>query len=328
MKPAYHTYHPKLKKNISRFFLILLFGIFSGSGNLFAQVELKLDTTKIRIGEQITYTIYVHNKDTVKEVFFPKLILDSLKKVELVKAYDIDSVKNMLFRKYMLTSFDSGHYMIPKQSVLINDIKHQIDSVYIDVLNVPVDTTKQKLYPVKPIKDEPYTFDDFKPYLWWLLGVLLLIGIIWYLIKRSKRKTAPAVVKPRIPPFELAKKRLAELDSKHLLDSGRVKQYYVELTDIVRSFIEDELHIPALESTTDELMETITDFNSSSQLNIPKETLEKLQHLLKDADLVKFAKMKPLPNEIDVHRKEAEWIIEDLHPKSNTNEKDTDDAGQ
>ena len=75
------------------------------------------------------------------------------------------------------------------------------------------------------------------------------------------------------------------------------------------------MNIPALESTTDELLETIIDFNSSSKLNIPTETMLKLRQLLKEADLVKFAKSKPLQNEIALHRVDAEGIIDTLHPK-------------
>lgn len=306
------------------FFWILVF-VFAAGFKANAQVELKLDTTKIRIGEQIQYTIYV-DRDKVDNVAFPKLQLDSLKRIEVVKSFDIDSVKNQIFKKYLLTSFDSGRYMIPKQSVLIDNVAHQIDSVFIDVSTVAVDTTKQKLFPIKPIVKEPYTFDDFKIYVWWLLGILLLIALIWYLVRRMKKSPEEKEKVPAIPPFELAKKRLKELDDKHLLEKSRVKQYYVELTDIVRNFIESEMHIPALESTTDELMETITDFNKNSHLDIPGETLIKLQHLLKDADLVKFAKSKPLPNEIDMHRQDAETIIDVMHPKAVNKEKKEEDG--
>lgn len=287
--------------------LFLMAGFISN-----AQVSVKVDTTKIRIGEQIEYQILV-DKGTAGEVFFPKLNLDSLKKIELIEAYDIDSVKNTLFRKYILTSFDSGRYMLPKQSVLIDDISYYVDSVFIDVSNVAVDTTKQKMFPIKSIKREPYTFDDYKNYIWWLLGLLLLIAVIIYFIRRKK----PTIeeIEEKIPPFDLAKQRLKELDSKNLLRQNRIKLYYIELTDIVRSFIEKDLNIPALESTTDELIETITDFNDSSNLNIPKETVIKLQRLLQEADLVKFAKSKPLLNESDLHRNDAEMIIDNLHPK-------------
>ncbi len=281
------------------------------------EVSVKVDTTKIRIGEQIQYQIYV-DKDSVNEIFFPKLNLDSLKKIELVEAFDIDSVKNKYFRKYILTSFDSGRYMLPKQSVLINDVSHLIDSIFIDVSNVTVDTLKQKMYPIKTIKKEPYTFDDYKNYLWLLLGLLLLIAVIIYFVRR--KKPTKEEIEEKIPPFDLAKQRLKELDNKNLLQQNRIKLYYVELTNIVRTFIEKDLNIPALESTTNELIETINDFNDSSNLNIPKETIIKLQKLLQEADLVKFAKSKPLLNETDLHRKDAETVIEKMHPKVETKE--------
>ncbi|MBV1888201.1 MAG: hypothetical protein KUG51_02815, partial [Urechidicola sp.] len=119
----------------------------------------------------------------------------------------------------------------------------------------------------------------------------------------------------RIPPYDLAMLRLGELDKKQLYQHDKVKLYYVELTGIVRTYIERELHIPALESTTDELIETIKDFSKITTLDLPKETIKNLQNLLKEADLVKFAKSKPVLNEIEMHRKDSENIINNLKPK-------------
>jgi hypothetical protein len=288
---------------------------------MYAQVKVEIDTTKIRIGEQIEYKI-VLGMDSIKEVAFPKLRLDSLQRLEVVESFDIDSVKNQLFRRYLLTSFDSGRYLLPKQAVLINNKTFFTDSVYIDVLNVEVDTLKQKLYPIKPIEKEPYVLEDFLKYLWWLLALLLIIGIILYF--KYQKKIEVVEIIDDIPPFEKAKQRLKELDSKNLIQQNRVKLYYVELTDIVRTFIEKELNIPALESTTEELMETISDFNTSSKLNIPKETLIKLKKLLQEADLVKFAKSHPLMNETELHRQDAERIIEVMHPLNQPAEKQKD----
>ncbi|MEN8185661.1 MAG: BatD family protein [Bacteroidota bacterium] len=306
--------HSKLLVVLS---LFLLFGL-----SVSAQVSVKVDTTKIRIGEQIQYELSIE-KEGVDEVFFPKLNMDSLKKLEVVRTAEIDSVKNRIFRKYTLTAWDSGRYMLPKQSVLINKKQYFSDSIFIDVATVAVDTTKQKMYPIKDIQKEPYTFDDFKSYLWWLLAILIVLAVILYFVLRKKPTEEEIIA--RIPPYDLAKQRLKELDDKHLIQQNRIKRYYVELTDIVRTFIERELHIPALESTTGELIETITDFNSSSKLGIPKETIHKLQELLKEADLVKFAKSKPFLNEIDMHRKDAEKIVNDLHPEEKTEEKSEDD---
>lgn len=294
--------------NILRLYLIAPFFLFGISGH--AQVSTQIDTTTIRIGEQIQYQIIV---EETEEVQFPKIELDSLKRIEVVESFKIDTLKNRLIKKYALTSFDSGRYVLPAQTVLIRNKKFLTNSFIIDVATIQVDTIQQPMHPIKDIKNEPYTFDDFKKYLWWLLAILLLVAVILYFVLR--KKPTPEEVIARIPPFELAKKRLQELDSKQLWQQNRIKQYYVELTDIVRTFIEREMNIPALESTTDELLETISDFNESSKLDIPKETILKLKKLLQEADLVKFAKSKPLSNEIELHRNQAENIIDNLHPK-------------
>lgn len=274
-------------------------------------VSVDVDTTKIRIGEQFNYQINVDEAET--GVMFPELQLDSLGGIEIVESLNIDTLKNRLVKKYILTGFDSGSYVIPRQAVFIWNQPYFTDPIRIDVATVAVDTLKQKMYPIKAIYSEPYTFDDFKSYLWWILGALLLIGLILYFVLRKKK--TPEEIIAKIPPYQLALQRLKELDNKQLWQKNKVKAYYVELTDIVRNYIERELNIPALESTTDELLETIVDFNHSSELNIDDETIQKLRKLLSESDLVKFAKFKPLSNEIELHRNVAGQIIEELHPK-------------
>jgi len=291
-------------------YVLFLIGFFAVAQKI-PRVSVKVDTTNIRIGEQINYQITVDDAET--GVIFTKLQLDSLGKIEILESFNIDTLKNSLIKKYKLTSFDSGRYVIPKQPVYIWNQPYYTDSISIDVATVAVDTTKQKMYPIKAIQSEPYTFDDFRSYLWWILGILLLIGSILYFVLRKKKTEEELIAK--IPPYELALTRLKALDEKQLWQKNKIKKYYVELTDIIRSYIERELNIPALESTTNELMETMIDFNTSSSLNIPKEAIQKLKKLLQEADLVKFAKYKPLANEIELHRNDAEEIIEVLHPK-------------
>ncbi len=286
--------------------------IFFSFGFLFAQnpIEMQVDTTNIRIGEQLTYKITV---DKQENVLFPKLILDSLQKVELVKELKIDTTENKYIKKYILTSFDSGRYMIPKQKVLIKNKKYLIDSLFIDVATVKVDTLKQGLFPIKAVKKQPIIFDDYKNYLWIGLAILaLLIFLLWYFVFRKKKEE---VIVPSIPPYQLAVERLSVLDSKKLWQNNKVKQYYIELTDILRSYVENEYNIPALESTTDELIASINDFNKTSDINLPKETVKSLQKLLQEADLVKFAKFKPLQDEIATHRVTTENIINNLKPE-------------
>ena len=290
----------KMKKKL--IYIVCLIGLIG-----FAQenpVSMKTDTTTIKIGEQIQLKIGVNETNNV---IFPKLALDSLGKVEVVESLPVDTLKNRLEKKYLLTSFDSGQYVLPKQLVLINNKQFFTDSLLVNVATVKVDTLKQKMFPIKSIKKEPKTFDDYKYLLWWLIPILVLLAVILYVIFRKKeKKEAPKVY---VAPIKEALQRLKELDEKQLVQQNKIKIYYSELTDIVRTYIEKDIKIPALESTTNELIETISDFNESSNLGISKETIKQLKEVLQSADLVKFAKSKPIIGEIRNDRTVVEEIL-------------------
>ena len=267
-------------------------------------ISISADTTNIRIGEQIQFKISVNQTDNV---VFPDLKLDSLGKVEVVENFPIDTLKDKLEKKYVLTSFDSGQYIVPRQQVLINNQQFLTDSLLLNVATVKVDTTKQKMFLIKSIKREPKTYDDYKHLWWWAIPILLLFAIILYFIFRKKKQKA--IPKVYIAPIQEALQRLKELDEKQLLQQNKIKIYYSELTNIVRTYIEKDIKIPALESTTNELIETIIDFNESSKLGISNETIKQLKEVLQGADLVKFAKSKPIIEEIRSDRAVVEEIL-------------------
>ncbi|NVK51853.1 MAG: hypothetical protein HWD85_02885 [Flavobacteriaceae bacterium] len=293
---------------------ILLYICVFFTATLFAQqkpvVTAEVDTTNIRIGEQLQFKITVN--DTAN-VIIPKL--EKLFGLEIVEEQKIDTIKNQLVKKYTLTGFDSGAYYIPQQQIFIKQRLYLTDSLLINVANVAVDTTKQKMFPIKAIKSEPYQFDDFKPYLWYVLIALVIIGLILYFIFRKKKEVEEKIVVPALPPYEEALQKLQQLDEKLLWQNNQIKEYYSELTEIVRGYIESELKVPALESTTDELIETMNDFNDIEAISTTKETIKKLKGLLQEADLVKFAKSKPMSAQIEVNRKEAEEVVTELKPK-------------
>ncbi len=273
-----------------------------------AQVTTKADTTKIRIGEQISYQIEVNG---INGIEFSKLQLDSFKKLEVIKSHKIDTLKDKLIKKYTLTSFDSGRYTLPKQLVKIFSKPVFTDSLIIDVSTVAVDTIKQPLFPIKAIQQQGLNLKDYAKNYWWLLLLLPIIGfIIWYFFIREKETEEERVAK--IPPFEMAVQQLESLDKKLLWQNNKTKAYYSELTDIIRTYIEKELKVSALESTTNELVNEIKKINNANKLDISKKTVLKLKDLLQEADLVKFAKSKPFANEIEMHRKYANVILEGL----------------
>ena len=275
------------------------------------KVSVAIDTTNIRIGEQFLFKIVI--KDTANVIFPEKL--ENLISLEVVEDIKIDTFKNSLIKKYLMTGFDSGAFYIPTQQIFIKNRAYLSDSVLINVATVAVDTTKQKMFPIKAIQTEPLVYDDFKPYIIWVVLALLLIGLfIYYLKNRKKPEIKEIEIINTLPPFEEAIEKLQELDNKLLWQNNEIKKYYSELTEIVRVFIEKELEIPALEITTHELVSLLSDYNNPKNIKPAKETIRKLNALLQEADLVKFAKSTPLSHEIEEDRRDAEKVLNDLKP--------------
>lgn len=274
----------------------------------FAQVEVKVDTTHIRIGEQISYVL---STDAKAKVLFPKLQVDSLGKIEVVHALPADTIKSKLYKKYILTSFDSGTYAIPKQLVLINNQAFYTDSLLIKVGTVAIDTTKQKLFPIKSIyKAPPKTWRDYTNYLWYLLGVLVLLTLTWWFVFKKRKMSKRSQM--QVSPIEKALNQFQSLDKKQLIQQQKIKEYYIELTEIVRDYIGKDVHIPTMEVTTDELITLLELHNKSNKIGIDKDRIKQLHTFLKEADLVKFAKFKPENSQIQEDRKTAELIINEI----------------
>jgi len=288
-------------------YLLLLISTLSYS----QKVSVETDTTNIRIGEQFLFKIVI--KDTANVILPEKL--ENLTSLEVVKDIKIDTLKNSLIKKYLMTGFDSGAFYIPSQQVFIKNRSFLSDSVLINVATISVDTTQQKMFPIKAIQDEPLVYDDFKPYIIWAILALLLIGLfIYYLKTRKKPEIKENEPVNTLAPFEEALQKLQELDNKLLWQNNEIKKYYSELTEIIRVFIEKELEIPALEITTQELVSLLSDYNNPEIINLSKETIKKLNALFQEADLVKFAKSTPLSHEIEEDRRIAEKVLNDLKP--------------
>ena len=292
--------------------LYILFLLISTS--LFAQkVTTSIDSTKKKIGAEFKLTLKT-DVDTLSKVKFPNAKFFG--PLEVIQSYKIDTVKNgaryELIKKYGLTQFDSGKYTIPRIPVLINGKPSFSDSIKVEVNDVKVDTLKQKMYDIKDIAKVESPLGS-----WWIyLLVLLVIGVIGYFVYKfiKKRQSEPKVEAiVYTSPIEKATSLLQQLEKKELWQKGEIKNYYSELTDIARNYIEEEIHIPAMESTTSELIEGLRKAAKQQKLKLSNETVENLEKVLKQADLVKFAKVKPLDFEIEEDKKRISSSIVTIH---------------
>lgn len=299
---------------------------------LFAQNPLttSIDSAKIKVGAQANFTIKatVKSKDRVN---FPEGKLFG--QLEVLESYPVDTVKKgstyELIKKYGLTQFDSGRYVIPRLPVVINNKTLQSDSLSLEVSNVKVDTLKQKMFDIKPVASQPSS----NAWVWWLLGSLvvagaLAYGIWWYVTKRKKQPAKKTADERVVSPIEKATEQLQNLERKELIKQGAVKEYYSELADIARMYIEEAIHIPAMESTTTELIEAMHNATQKRKMLLKQETFEQLEQVLRTADMVKFAKSKPLEFKIaqDRSRIETTIVVIDRSIPVNQPEEDTTQA--
>jgi hypothetical protein len=286
----------KTMQSVFKWLMILLFSVVSSA----QKITTSIDSSQIKIGSQFNLTLKasVNAKD---KVVFPNA--KNFGALEVLKSYPIDTIKNNsqyeLIKKYGLTQFDSGKYLIPKLIVKINQKDFQTDSLSIVVNNVKVDTTKQQMYDIKNIiatEEKPSSE-------WWKLLVLLALiiasGFASYFIIKRLQKSKAKEEEFFASPIEKAIAYLQNLDKKQLVQRGDVKEYYSEMTDIARTYIEESVNIPAMESTSSELLDSLKKAISDKKMFVNREELDKFRQVLENADLVKFAKSKPLQFEIE-----------------------------
>ena len=292
-------------------FLCLIFCLLSLVS--FSQVSSEIDTTKIRIGEQINYKINVET-DSTSLVVFPEG--QTFLPLESVEALKIDTTKKdskfLLSRIYKLTQFDSGAYTIPRQKIIIGDKPFFTDSLKVEVNSIEVDTTKQKLFDIKPLIEVEKSGGNW----WkWLLGIILAVALVAFLLYWFIWRQKPLTEEEEIallPPYDRAILALKKLDESQYLIRSEVKEYYSELTLVIRKYLDEKVYDRALESTTDELITRLQLLKEGNQFPFSKETIHNLETILKRADLVKFAKSAPDIALIEMDRATIEKEVESV----------------
>ena len=287
---------------------VLLLGLsvrLAASGQ---SVSARLDRPDYQVGDEIKLTLTV---DMVQpaDVVWPNL-LEPLPGMEPISDRT-DSTEGQLTRRISYLQFDTGAYQLPPLPIALvrgsDTSRLSTSGQNFTVGLVPVDTTAA----LRPIADRQDV--DYKPIPWLMYGffaavLLALLAFLFYRYYWSKRpkkiqvETARPV--PAKPSDEHAMDRLKELEARKLWQKEEVKAYYVELTDILREYVEGRFQEPALESTTVEILERLR------HREIPGINRESLANTLRLADMVKFAKARPLPDQHQRALTEAYAFVE------------------
>ena len=292
--------------NMNKLVVALFLSLCTLAG--FAQVTSTVDSTQIKIGSAFNLTIKATANEGSKVVFPNQQNIGPFEVLEQSKTDTVSNGNNIeLTKKYTLTQFDEGDYVVPRLSVYIDGKNHQTNLFNIKVNNVAVDTLKQPMHDIKAQIGGETDTDKLWKYFFGILFSIIAGVAAYFIVKRiqDKNLTEEDLYKT---PLEKVTKKLQLLDSKRLVLNGDVKAYYSEMTDVIRDYIEEVFEIPAKESTTSEVIQMLFQTIKTKKIQLSKESVNDLKRVLQTADLVKFAKSEPMMNEIEQDRRTSEMI--------------------
>lgn len=290
---------------------ILLILLSSTSNAQEIRLSAKTEVSDFRIGSWIDVKVQGTLNSSVESIV--PVVKDSIGPFEVLKVERNGTEPEWLIR---LTTIDSGKVFLPpiefgyKMKGDTNLHKAYTNSLLLNVAGITIDP-KGEIRDIKPPMSAPWLFEDILPY----IIVLFIVGILagaYYYYQRKKKKQFDllANVKVVIPPHREALTALRILEEKKLWQQGLVKEYYSEVTEIIRRFFERRWSVIALELTTYEILLQMKHIPEA--LTVWKE----MERFFLTADLVKFAKYEPSPVEHEEEMQIAYSIVRAMTPKT------------
>ena len=285
--------------------LLLLISLTYVTATALAQVgvEATIDSIQMLIGQQVHVTLTATTPVDATVVFPTYKSREQL--VAGVEVLTVSEEKKAtldggqrLSRIYTLTSFDGNLYYLPPFKVKVNGKEYQSKSLALKVMEVDVDTTKMnQFFGPKDVQDNPFQWSDWSLVFWLSVLLLVLLGVAAYLYVRL-RDNKPLIksfkLVKRLLPHQKAMKEIEQIKADKMVSSENQKEYYTKLTDTLRRYIEERYKFSAMEMTSSEIIERLTQDGD-------QKSLDELRQLFTTADLVKFAKYSTRINENDMN---------------------------
>lgn len=274
-------------------------------------VSARIDSTSMLIGQQTRLHL-----QTVKEagdnVAFPLLkdtITEGLEVVALLKpdTQRLSSGQLQITEDVIVTGFDSALVLIPPFTFFVNGDSMQTEPLSIKINTVEVDTLKNDIKDIRPVYSMPIQWGRIILYV--LLALALIAGGYFaYRYWKNRRKGAVVKDEEEVPvdPYTYAIDNLNRIKSEKVWQQGKVKEFYTDVTDVLRQYLQYRYRIDAMEMTSEQIVEA---FSRSSEGKDGESTVL-IRKILELSDLVKFAKWTPTFNEHEIALSEAYDFVE------------------
>jgi hypothetical protein len=291
-----------------------------GRGGDAPVVEAAFDRDSVMIGDQFTLEVRV-SKDMMQAVGFPEFLNGEIAPgVELLEEFAPDTLasdgrRHTIGKRYRVTIWEEGDYrMSPYPAIYADknvvDTLWSKDSLRVRVTSFAIDLEKDKPLDIKPPAGLRLRFGEIAGWLALALAVAALVVLgVWLVRKYRRHIPLLGGARPDLPPHVEAIRRLEALRLQRLPQSGKHKQYYSGLTDILRTYLERRFGIGAMEMTSAEIVEAVEAPRRAGEVDDKRR--DDLAALLAEADLVKFAKWEPAEADNDRAYYDAYYFVEE-----------------
>lgn len=308
-------------------------------------VNATVQPSEILIGERALINLQVIAPKE-REILFPVYQDSIVGGLEVLSMGNADTTITDNVRtinmKYLVTSFDSTLYYIPSMpvsdgidTVFSNSFGLKViapelkDSTlaYLEKMNTgqtdSIDFNELQLNDIKAIQKAPFSWMDFLSLLWIPLIILLIlaiVGAIIYLIIRKNKKGFFFTPPPVLPAHVRAMKGLDKIKTEKIWQQERYKEFYTQLTDVLRRYINERFGVNSLEMTTDEILSIIKTKTEDGS------AYQNLKQVLIISDLVKFAKYKPFMDENDLSLMNSYFFVNQTKEDEPLPDKSSDES--
>jgi len=283
-------------KILTMFFILSLSSVFFAQGE--TSISSTVDKNEITIGDRINYTVTIRRPKSSTIITPPvasnlgMFEIQDFDMSETVDEADGSVSENI---NYRISTFTAGDYVIPPTGILVQHEDGHSDTLITQPITIKVLSLLEGKDPdeldIRGIKAPLEYPPDRKWLYFWLAVALIIVSIVlFYIYWRRRRSEGIGFFNfsaPPKPPYVIAFERLEQMKGIRYHNFPEAKSYFIEISEILREYIESSFDVPALEMTTYQTIEALKQANIRTSLTI------NVNSVLEISDMVKFAKFMP-----------------------------------